>query len=428
MKSPLKIHELEIIIDGVDEQWLIQNNSHIIQAIHKAFDAYDMHQFPDEIINEIVIDLPKTNSFNDFLQALIKQIQKQVIEKYALSAKQIAEIKNKNFISLKWKTIDDLILKLKENSNIHSSQYNETFSEILQIINNNNTLIWDILNKIGISKSVIHSFIKWSKFEQIHPQQILLWIGYYLELSKKNINVKPDSIFINVIFETQFKSNKSNIAFHKINSDFVDILLKTTIPNNKDLIEYQSNIIEMNSIFANYFNDFNVIKNLINIQFIEKIIQLNLNTQSQNYNNKKKEIILYYNLILIASSIGKSKYEQLINSINNAYLNAENGQLNYLNILKIFNEHFSSAQYNKIKELIELLFQETYLINYNIDFDKNLNQIKTKVETFLSENFESNQTENSTIVRKSIPIKIDNIVEHIINVDFFRQWPDEMNT
>ena len=163
MKSTLKIHELEIIIDGVDEQWLIQNNSHIIQAIHKAFDPYDMHQFPDNIINEIVIDLPKTSSFNDFLLALTKQIQNQVLQKYALSSKQINEIKNRDYISLKWKTIDDLVLKLKENSNIHSSQYSDTFSELLVIISNNNTVIWDILYKIGISKSIIDAFIKWSK-------------------------------------------------------------------------------------------------------------------------------------------------------------------------------------------------------------------------------------------------------------------------
>ena len=426
MKSTLKIHELEIIIDGVDEQWLIQNNSHIIQAIHKAFDPYDMHQFPDNIINEIVIDLPKTSSFNDFLLALTKQIQNQVLQKYALSSKQINEIKNRDYISLNWKTIDDLVLKLKENSNIHSSQYSDTFSELLVIISNNNTVIWDILYKIGISKSIIDAFIKWSKSEQIHPKQILHWIGYYFELSKKNNNLKLDTIFLNVILETQYKGNKSNIAFNKINSEFIEVLLKSTDPINKELVEYLSNIMDANSIFANYFSDFNVIKNLIDIQFIEKIIQLNLNIQSQNYNNKKKEIILYYNLILIASSIGKSKYEQLLNSINLAYINAYNGQLNYLNILKIFNEHFSSTEYKKIKELIELLFQETYLINYNIDFDKNLNQIKTKVESFLFDNFESIQTDKLNIDKKSIPLKIDNIVHQIIDVDFFGQWPDEM--
>ena len=426
MKSTLKIHELEIIIDGVDEQWLIQNNSHIIQAIHKAFDPYDMHQFPDNIINEIVIDLPKTSSFNDFLLALTKQIQNQVLQKYALSSKQINEIKNRDYISLNWKTIDDLVLKLKENSNIHSSQYSDTFSELLVIMSNNNTVIWDILYKIGISKSIIDAFIKWSKSEQIHPKQILHWIGYYFELSKKNNNLKLDTIFLNVILETQYKGNKSNIAFNKINSEFIEVLLKSTDPINKELVEYLSNIMDANSIFANYFSDFNVIKNLIDIQFIEKIIQLNLNIQSQNYNNKKKEIILYYNLILIASSIGKSKYEQLLNSINLAYINAYNGQLNYLNILKIFNEHFSSTEYKKIKELIELLFQETYLINYNIDFDKNLNQIKTKVESFLFDNFESIQTDKLNIDKKSIPLKIDNIVHQIIDVDFFGQWPDEM--
>lgn len=423
MKSTLKIHELEIIIDGVDEQWLIQNNSHIIQAIHKAFDPYDMHQFPDDIINEIVIDLPNTNSFNDFLVALTKQIQNQVLQKYALSSKQLTQIKNKDFISLKWKTIDDLILKLKENSNIHSSQYNDAFSEILQIISNNNSIIWDILYKIGISKSILDSFIKWTKSEQIHPKQILNWIGYFIELSKKNNNINPDNIFQNVILETQYKGNKSNIAFNKINSEFVEILLKTTKPINKELVEYLSNIKEANSIFA---NDFDVIKNLIDIQFIEKIIQLNLNTKSQNYNNKKKEIILYYNLILIASSIGKDKCEQLLNSINIAYLNASKGLLNYLNILKILNEHFSSTKFKKIKELIELLFQETYLINYNIDFNKSLNQIKAKVESFLSENFESTQIDKSNNAQKSIPIKFDNIIQHIIEMDFFQQWPDEL--
>ncbi len=426
MKSTLKIHELEIIIDGVDEQWLIQNNKHIIQAIHKAFDPYDMHQFPDNIINEIVIDLPKTNSFNDFLVALTKQIQNQVLQKYALSSKQINELKNKDFIPLKWKTIDDLLLKLKENPNIQSSQYNDNFSELLQIISNNNSVIWDILYKIGISKSIIDSFIKWSKAEQIHPKQILQWIGFYFELSKKNNNVKQDNIFLNVILETQYKGNRSNIAFNKINSEFVEILLKTTNPINKELVEYLGNIAEVNSIFANYFSDFNVIKNLIDIQFIEKIIQLNLSSQSQNYNNKKREIILYYNLILIANTIGKSKYEQLFNSINIAYLNADNGQFNYLNILKIFNENFSSTEYKKIKDLIELLFQETYLINYNIDFNKNINQIKIKVESFLSENFESQKTDKLNSNPESIPLKIDNIVQHIIDVDFFRQWPDEM--
>jgi len=426
MKSTLKIHELEIIIDGVDEQWLIQNNKHIIQAIHKAFDPYDMHQFPDNIINEIVIDLPKTNSFNDFLVALTKQIQNQVLQKYALSSKQINEIKNKDFIPLKWKTIDDLLLKLKENSNIHSSQYNDNFSELLQIISNNNSVIWDILYKIGISKSIIDSFIKWSKAEQINPKQILQWIGYYFELSKKNNNVKQDNVFLNVILETQYKGNKSKIAFNKINSEFVEILLKTTKPINKELVEYIGNIKEVNSIFTNYFSDFNVIKNLIDIQFIEKIIQLNLSSQSQNYNNKKREIILYYNLILIANTIGKSKYDQLFNSINIAYLNADNGQLNYLNILKIFNENFSSTQYKKIKDLIELLFQETYLINYNIDFNKNINQIKIKVESFLSENFESQKTDKSNSNTESITLKNDHIVQHIIDVDFFRQWPDEI--
>jgi len=426
MKSTLKIHELEIIIDGVDEQWLIQNNSHIIQAILKAFDPYDMHQFTDDVINEIVIDLPITHSFNDFLQALINQIQKQVLEKYILSTEQIKEIKNIEFTYTKWKTIDDLLLKLKVNSDIHSSQYIDNLSELFQIISNNHAIIWDILYRIGISKFIIDSFIKWSKAEQIHPKQILKWIVYYLELIKKNNNVKPDNVFLNVILETLFKGNKSNIAFNKVKSEFIEILLNTTKPISKELIEYLSSVMEVNAIFADYLKDFNVIKNLIDLQFIEKIIQLNLNTQSPNYKNKKKEIILYYNLIFIASSIGKSKYEQLINSINIAYLNANIGQFNYLNILKIFFHHFSSNEYKKIKVLIELLFQEIYLINFNIDFDKNLNQIKSKVESFLTENFETTQTINSNIVQKSIPIKIENIVQHIINMDFFWQWPDEM--
>mgnify|MGYP000941294798 CR=1 FL=1 len=80
----------------------------------------------------------------------------------------------------------------------------------------------------------------------------------------------------------------------------------------------------MNSIFANYFNDFNVIKNLINIQFIEKIIQLNLNTQSQNYILEVSKFEKTKNEAEEMSAKGKMKYEDVKRDVKNAASDVKN--------------------------------------------------------------------------------------------------------
>ena len=142
MKSTLKIHEFEIILDGVGEQWLKQNHQHIIQAIHEAFQPFDNRNFDESVIDEIEIHLPPSNSFNDFLIALISQLRSQIVDKYVLSVSNGTQINEAKTNVTNWNTIETLFNQLQYQLGSNSNLTGQTLDEISQNISNNSSLIW----------------------------------------------------------------------------------------------------------------------------------------------------------------------------------------------------------------------------------------------------------------------------------------------
>lgn len=427
MKSTLKIDEFEIILDGVDDQWLKQNHHHIVDAIIKAFEPFEHREFNDKVIDELVIELPKSNSFNQFLDALLHQLRNEVVDKNIVrkSKSETSEIPKP--IS-NWQTIQNLFDKLKNQSSSNSNLYQQTLNEILLMVQSNENLIWEFISKLGLSRELLETFKNWIITEKTPPNLMVFWLGSFIELQKKKTNESPDAIWIKIIFQSVYNQNSQNLTIANLQNKFVQQLLKIPNPSLEEIIEYQSTLGEFSNIFSTYFNEFDVIRNLINVEFIEKIIQFNTNNQYLSKGSQKTEVLLFFAALKIASSLNIQNYEQLVESLNQAYLTSNRGQFNEQLIAQLFKQYLPTNQHYILASLLEMTFQETKLINSNIDIETSLIQLFTKIERYISDNqnvINDKSAQGETIEKNTI-LSEEKIFGKIIQFNFFKTWPKEI--
>ena len=199
MKSTLKIDELEIILEGVDDQWLKHNHRYIVEAIIAAFEPFDHREFNENVINELVIELPKSHSFNQFLDDLLHKLRSEIVDKNVIRKGQNETSAIAKPIS-NWQTIENLFDRLKNQSSSNSNLYQKTLNEILTLVKTNEQLIWEFIAKLGLPKQFLEKFKSWILVEKIHPNLIVLWMGSFIEIQKKNQNESPDVILLKIIF------------------------------------------------------------------------------------------------------------------------------------------------------------------------------------------------------------------------------------
>ncbi len=427
MKSTLKIDEFEIIIEGVDDQWLKQNHHHIVEAIKAAFQPFEHREFNNNVIQELVIELPKSQSFNQFLDALLHQLRSEIVDKNVIRKGDLEPTEIPKPPS-NWQTIQDLFDKLKNVSSSNSNLYQQTLKEILLLVQSNENLIWEFMSKLGLSKQLLETFQHWTKIEKISPTLIVFWMGNFIEIQKKKQNNQQDNNFLKIIFQTAFDHNYQGLTIANLQNSFVQALLNTPNQSIDEMIEYQSTIGELNNIFSAYFNEYDVIKNLINIEFIEKIIQLNTVKQNQNKNTHKIDVLVFFAALKIANSLNIQNYEQLIETLNQAYLSSNRDQFNEQQILQIFKRYLPSNQHYILTSLIEMMFQETKLINTNNDIETAIIQIFTKIDRYISDRQIAGDEPGilPDVNQSTFSLSSKNIIEQIIHFNFLKIWPTEI--
>ena len=430
MKSTLKIDELEIILEGVDDQWLKHNHRYIVEAIIAAFEPFDHREFNENVINELVIELPKSHSFNQFLDDLLHKLRSEIVDKNVIRKGQNETSAIAKPIS-NWQTIENLFDRLKNQSSSNSNLYQKTLNEILTLVKTNEQLIWEFIAKLGLPKQFLEKFKSWILVEKIHPNLIVLWMGSFIEIQKKNQNESPDVILLKIIFQSVYNQNQQGLTIANLQNTFVQQLLKIPNQSIEETVEYQSSIGDINNIFSSYFNEYDVIKNLINIDFIEKIIQLNTTNQSLSKSKQKIEILMFFAALKIANSLNITQYEQLIETLNQAYAQSNKGQFNEQFILQIFKQYLPTNQHNILASLFEMTVQETKLFNLNNDIETSIVQLFTKIERFILDN---HKEINENIIPEKENTNIDNfkltqkyIIEQIIQFNFFKTWPEEID-
>jgi len=432
MKSTLKIHDFEIIIDGVGEQWLKQNHQHIIQAIQEAFQPFDNREFDDSIIDEIEINLPQSQNFNDFLFSLIEQLRSQIVDKFVISSfhqtQQIQSIP----VSNNWESIEKLINDLNQAAP-NSLKSAEIFDQLLVSVNRNNAVIWKILSKLGLSKELIDAIKTWSKSENLDLKMILIWIVEYIHNQKKNEPFQPDQIFLKTVLFSKFNNNLSQLSISNMNALFIDKLIEFKDSKIQEFISFEKTIESINFLLSNFISDSNLLRNSINSQFIQKIFKLNSLQLSQKQEPQKKEVIFYFNIIKIANSLSIPNLQQLINELNFYYLNATTNFFDLEQIRLIFNKYLPSNKINLVVSLLNLVVQETKLINANQKIESNLLEIFKKIDDYISEHAKTNEfstdsqsTQINPLIDNTINEKI--IFQQLIKFHFFKFWPQEYNS
>ncbi len=430
MKSTLKIDEFEIILEGVDDQWLKHNHRYIVEAIIAAFEPFDHREFNENVINELVIELPKSHSFNQFLDDLLHKLRSEIVDKNVIR-------KGENETSVlpkpisNWQTIENLYDRLKNQSGSNSNLYQQTLNEILSLVKTNEQLIWEFIAKLDLPKQFLEKFKSWILVEKINPNLIILWMGSFIEIQKKNQHESPDAILLKIIYQSVYNQNQQGLTIANLQNAFVKQLLKIPNQSPEETVEYQSSIGDLKNIFSSYFNEYDVIKNLINIDFIEKIIQLNTTNQSLSKSKQKIEILMFFAALKIANSLNITQYAQLIEALNQAYSISNKGQFNEQFILQIFKQYLPTNQHNILASLFEMTFEETKLFNLNNDIETSIVQLFTKIERFVFDN-KNEINENSISVKENtfnnnFKLTQEYIIEQIIQFNFFKTWPEEIN-
>ena len=160
MKSTLKIDEFEIILEGVDDQWLKHNHRYIVEAIIAAFEPFDHREFNENVINELVIELPKSHSFNQFLDDLLHKLRSEIVDKNVIRKGENETSALPKPIS-NWQTIENLYDRLKNQSGSNSNLYQQTLNEILSLVKTNEQLIWEFIAKLDLPKQFLEKFKSW---------------------------------------------------------------------------------------------------------------------------------------------------------------------------------------------------------------------------------------------------------------------------
>ena len=429
MKSTLKIDEFEVIIDGVGEQWLKQNHHFIVEAIQQAFEPFEHRNFDERIIDEIEIILPPSGSFDEFLNSLIAQLRSQIIDKYVLSVSKGTQINEAKTNVTNWNTIETLFSQLQYQIGSNSNLASQTLLEISQNISNNNHLIWRLLEKIGLSNEIFQAFQKWVKSENIGINVILLWMLQFIQNSKKTNQDTVDTIFLKTIFFSQFKNNTNLVSFSKINSDFINQILKLKNTELVEYLSYENSIESINALFSNYINEFDLLRNSIDVSFIQKLFKLNNAHFTQQQEPQKKEVLLYFNILKIANSLHIVGYQQLVGELNFYFFNVANRLFDFDQIIQIFQKYIPANQIKTLDALLEMVFHETKLINFNLNIETNLAELFKKIDLFIADNFSINSTEENTPTEytEQYPYKVVNsdIIECIIQLNIFKNWPKE---
>lgn len=430
MKSTLKIDEFEIILEGVDDQWLKHNHRYIVEAIIAAFEPFDHREFNENVINELVIELPKSHSFNQFLDDLLHKLRSEIVDKNVIR-------KGENETSVlpkpisNWQTIENLYDRLKNQSGSNSNLYQQTLNEILSLVKTNEQLIWEFIAKLGLPKQFLEKFKSWILVEKIHPNLIILWMGSFIEIQKKNQYESPDAILLKIIYQSVYNQNQQGLTIANLQNAFVKQLLEIPNQSPEETVEYQSSIGDLNNIFSSYFNEYDIIKNLINIDFIEKIIQLNTANQSLSKSKQKIEILMFFAALKIANSLNITQYAQLIEALNQAYSISNKGQFNEQFILQIFKQYLPTNQHNILASLFEMTFEESKLFNLNNDIETSIVQLFTKIERFVFDNKneinENSISEKENTFNNNFKLTQEYIIEQIIQFNFFKTWPEEIN-
>ena len=430
MKSTLKIDEFEIILEGVDDQWLKHNHRYIVEAIIAAFEPFDHREFNENVINELVIELPKSHSFNQFLDDLLHKLRSEIVDKNVIRKGENETSALPKPIS-NWQTIENLYDRLKNQSGSNSNLYQQTLNEILSLVKTNEQLVWEFIAKLDLPKQFLEKFKSWILVEKIHPNLIILWMGSFIEIQKKNQHESPDAILLKIIYQSVYNQNQQGLTIANLQNAFVKQLLKIPNQSPEETVEYQSSISDLNNIFSSYFNEYDVIKNLINIDFIEKIIQLNTANPSRSKSKQKIEILMFFAALKIANSLNITQYAQLIEALNQAYSISNKGQFNEQFILQIFKQYLPTNQHNILASLFEMTFEETKLFNLNNDIETSIVQLFTKIERFVFDN-QNEINENSISVKENtfnnnFKLTQEYIIEQIIQFNFFKTWPEEIN-
>ena len=430
MKSTLKIDEFEIILEGVDDQWLKHNHRYIVEAIIAAFEPFDHREFNENVINELVIELPKSHSFNQFLDDLLHKLRSEIVDKNVIRKGENETSALPKPIS-NWQTIENLYDRLKNQSGSNSNLYQQTLNEILSLVKTNEQLIWEFIAKLDLPKQFLEKFKSWILVEKIHPNLIILWMGSFIEIQKKNQHESPDAILLKIIYQSVYNQNQQGLTIANLQNAFVKQLLKIPNQSPEEIVEYQSSIGDLNNIFSSYFNEYDVFKNLINIDFIEKIIQLNTTNQSLSKSKQKIEILMFFAALKIANSLNITQYAQLIEALNQAYSISNKGQFNEQFILQIFKQYLPTNQHNILASLFEMTFEETKLFNLNNDIETSIVQLFTKIERFVFDNKneinENSISEKENTFNNNFKLTQEYIIEQIIQFNFFKTWPEEIN-
>ena len=430
MKSTLKIDEFEIILEGVDDQWLKHNHRYIVEAIIAAFEPFDHREFNENVINELVIELPKSHSFNQFLDDLLHKLRSEIVDKNVIRKGENETSALPKPIS-NWQTIENLYDRLKNQSGSNSNLYQQTLNEILSLVKTNEQLIWEFIAKLDLPKQFLEKFKSWILVEKIHPNLIILWMGSFIEIQKKNQHESPDAILLKIIYQSVYNQNQQGLTIANLQNAFVKQLLKIPNQSPEETVEYQSSISDLNNIFSSYFNEYDVIKNLINIDFIEKIIQLNTANPSRSKSKQKIEILMFFAALKIANSLNITQYAQLIEALNQAYSISNKGQFNEQFILQIFKQYLPTNQHNILASLFEMTFEETKLFNLNNDIETSIVQLFTKIERFVFDNQneinENSISEKENTFNNNFKLTQEYIIEQIIQFNFFKTWPQEIN-
>ncbi len=429
MKSTLKIDAFDVIIDGVGEQWLKQNHHFIVEAIQKAFEPFEHRNFDERVIDEIEIILPPSNSFDDFLNSLIVQLRSQIVDKHVLSVSNGTQTNEAKTNVTTWITIETLFTQLQNQIGSNSNLASQTLLEISKNILVNNNLIWRLLEKLNLSDEIFQAFQKWAKSENINANLILNWMLQFLQNNRKYNQETVDSIFLKTIFFSQFKSNFNLVSFSKINSDFISHILELQNPELTEYLSYENSVESINALFSNYLNEFDILKNSIDVGFIHKLFKLNNAHFIQQQEPQKKEVLLYFNVLKIANSLKILNYQQLVAELNFYYFNVSNRSFDIEQIIQIFQKYIPANQIKSLDALFEMVFQETKLINFNLNIESNLTELFKKIDLFIIDNFSSDSRERIEITehiqQHQYQIDHSEIIDRTIQLNLFKSWPLE---